>query len=172
MASPKGGLSEKKVLVAQSCLTFCNPHGLQPGGLLCPWNSPGKNIGVGSRSLLQGIFLTQGLSPGLLHCRQTLYPLSHQGSPWVALTHPKSPPALPATNQSGKDGVSVFTASQAHSPSFQPDCQPPVCLAALVSDLMQITDLGWGPWSQTTPEVFREPGPVYGDPVCPEVVAA
>ena len=44
---------------------------------LCPWNSPGKNTGVGCHSLLQGIFLTQGLNPGLLHCRQTLYRLSH-----------------------------------------------------------------------------------------------
>ena len=49
--------------------------------LLCPWNSPGKSSGVGSHFLLQGIFLTQGLNPGLLHCRQILYHLSHQGSP-------------------------------------------------------------------------------------------
>ena len=48
-------------------------HGLQPAKLLCPWNSPGKNTGVGSHSLLQGIFLTQGSNPGLLHCRQILY---------------------------------------------------------------------------------------------------
>ena len=47
----------------------------------CPWDSPGKNIGVGCHFLLQGIFPTQGSNPGLLHCRQTLYPLSHQGSP-------------------------------------------------------------------------------------------
>ena len=42
---------------------------------------PGKNIAVGSHSLLQGIFPTQGLNPGLLHCRQIHYYLSHQGSP-------------------------------------------------------------------------------------------
>ena len=47
---------------------------------LCPWNSPGKNAGVASRSLLQGSFLTQESNPGLLHCRQILYCLSHQGS--------------------------------------------------------------------------------------------
>ena len=47
----------------------------------CPWDSPGKNTEVSSHSLLQGIFLTQGLNPGLLHCRQILYCLSHQGSP-------------------------------------------------------------------------------------------
>ena len=49
-----------------------------------PWtvpHSPGKNTGVGCRFLLQGIFLTQGLNLGLLHCRWILYHLSHQGSP-------------------------------------------------------------------------------------------
>ena len=49
--------------------------------LLCPWDFPGKNTGVGYHFLLQGIYLTQGLKPGLVHCRQTLYLLSHQGSP-------------------------------------------------------------------------------------------
>ena len=52
------------------------PHGLKPTRLPCPWNSPGKNTGVGSHSLLQGIFLTQGLNLGLLHCRQIPYYLS------------------------------------------------------------------------------------------------
>ena len=56
-------------------------HG--PVRLLCPRNSPGKNTGVGCHALLQGFFPTQGLNPGPPHCRQTLYPLSHQGySPW------------------------------------------------------------------------------------------
>ena len=48
--------------------------------LLCPWNSPGTNTGVGSHSLLQRIFLTQESNPGLLHHRQILYHLSHQRS--------------------------------------------------------------------------------------------
>ena len=64
-----------KVRVAQLCLI------LRPHGLYSPWNSPGQNTGVGSLSLLQGIFSTQGLNPGLLHCRQILYQLSHKGSP-------------------------------------------------------------------------------------------
>ena len=50
-------------------------------GLYSPWNSPGQNTGVGSLSLLQGIFPTQGSNPGLLHCRWILYQLSHKGSP-------------------------------------------------------------------------------------------
>ena len=57
------------------------PHWLYLGRFHCPWNSPGKNIGVGSHSLLYKIFLTQGSNPGLPHCRQILYPLSHQGNP-------------------------------------------------------------------------------------------
>ena len=48
---------------------------------LCPWNFPRKNTGVSSRSILQGIYPTQGSNPGLLHCRQILYHLSHQGKP-------------------------------------------------------------------------------------------
>ena len=67
------------VTVTQSCSTLC-PHGLEPARLLCPWNSPGKNIGVGYHFLLQQIFPTQGWNMGLLHCRQILYHLSHQGS--------------------------------------------------------------------------------------------
>ena len=57
------------------------PHELQPTRLLHPWDFPGQNTGVSCHFLLQEIFLTQGLNPGLLHCRQTLYRLSHQGSP-------------------------------------------------------------------------------------------
>ena len=55
------------------------PHGLQPTRLLCPWDFPGKNTRVGCHFLLQGIFPTQGSNPGLLHFRQMLYHLSHQG---------------------------------------------------------------------------------------------
>ena len=61
---------------------------LRPHRLSSPWNSPGQNTGVGSLSLLQGIFPTQGSNPGLPHCRRILYQLSHKGSPrilvWVA----------------------------------------------------------------------------------------
>ena len=53
------------------------PYGPYPTRLLCPWESPGKKTGVGSHSLLQGIFLTQGLNLGLLHCRQILYHLKY-----------------------------------------------------------------------------------------------
>ena len=52
------------------------PFGLQPARLLCPWDSPGENTGVGCRFLLKGIFLTRGSNRSLLchlHCRQILY---------------------------------------------------------------------------------------------------
>ena len=64
-----------------SCPTLLRPRGLWPTRLLRPWDSPGKNTGVGCHFLLQGIFPTQGSNPGLPHCRQTLWSLSHQGSP-------------------------------------------------------------------------------------------
>ena len=53
---------------------------LWPHGLYSPWTSPGQNTGMGSRSLLQGIFPIQGSNPCLPHCRQILYQLSHKGN--------------------------------------------------------------------------------------------
>ena len=75
------------VLVTQSCGIFCEFMCCSPSRLLCPWNSTGKNTGVGSHSLLQGIFPTQWLNPGLLHCRQVFYCLSHQGSLIILMYH-------------------------------------------------------------------------------------
>ena len=72
--------AEKWKWLTQSSLTLW-PRGPQLTRLLCPWNSPGKNTGVGSHSFLLEIFPTQGSNLGLLHCRQILYCLSHQGSP-------------------------------------------------------------------------------------------
>ena len=54
---------------------------LQPHGLYSPWNFPGQNTGEGSLFFLQGIFPTQELNRGLLHCRRILYQLSYEGSP-------------------------------------------------------------------------------------------
>ena len=55
------------------------PHALQPARLPCPWDSPGESTGVVCHALLQGLFLTQGLNLGVLHCRQILSHRSHQG---------------------------------------------------------------------------------------------
>ena len=70
-------------LESESCSVVSNS--LQPHELHSSWNSPGQNTGVGSRFLLQRIFLTQGLNQGLSHCRWILYQLSHQGSPSKSL---------------------------------------------------------------------------------------
>ena len=52
-----------------SRVQLLDPQGLWPDRLLCPWNSPGKNTGVGCHFLLQGILPTQELNPSFLHCR-------------------------------------------------------------------------------------------------------
>ena len=52
-----------------------------PARILCPWGFSRQEYWVGFHALLQGILLTQGSNPGLLHCRWVLYHLSHQGSP-------------------------------------------------------------------------------------------
>ena len=93
--------------VNELCLTLCDP-------VDCPWNSPGQNTGVGSLSLLQGIFPTQGSNPGLLHCRWFLYQLKHKWSPkileWVAYTF---------SSRSSNTGI------EPGSPALQVDSLPP-----------------------------------------------
>ena len=61
---------------------------------LCPWDFPGKNTGVGCHSLLQGIFLIQGLTLHLLHWQTDSLPLSHLGSPAFMSSSPNWPPVL------------------------------------------------------------------------------
>ena len=68
-------------LVVQSCPTLCDPVNCSLQGSSVHGDSPGKNIGVSCRALLQGVFPTQGSNPDLLHCRQILYQLIYQGSP-------------------------------------------------------------------------------------------
>ena len=67
-------------LDAKSCPTLCNPMDYNCQAPLSMGFSR-QEYGMGCHLLLQGIFLTQGLNPGLLHCRQILYCLSHQGNP-------------------------------------------------------------------------------------------
>ena len=108
-------------------------HSLLPHGLQSPWNSPGQNTGMGSLSLLQGIFPIQGSNPGLLHCRQILYQLSPKGAQeyWsrqpilspVDLPDPGFEPGSPALAvdsllPGGSDGKSVCL--QCGRPGFDP----------------------------------------------------
>ena len=78
-------------------------NSLQPQVLYSAWDSPGQNIGVGSHSLLQGIFPTQGPNLGLLHCRQILYQLSYQENSrileWIA--YPSSSRSSWSRNRTG-----------------------------------------------------------------------
>ena len=68
--------------IAQSCPALCDPMDYSPPGSFVHKDSLGKNTGVGCYTFLQGTFPTQGSNPGLPHCRQILYYLSHQGSPY------------------------------------------------------------------------------------------
>ena len=68
-----------QLLVAQSCPILCNTKDSSLPVSSVHGVLQAKNTGVGCHSLLQGIFLTQGSNPGLLHCKQILYHLSHQG---------------------------------------------------------------------------------------------
>ena len=89
-------------LVSQSCTSLCDPMDCSLPGCSVHGDSPGKNTGMRCHALLQGIFSTQGLNPGLLHCRQILYHLRHQGSPrilqWIA--YPFSRGRSPGSNWS------------------------------------------------------------------------
>ena len=81
----------------QSCLTLCDPHELYSlPGTSVHGDCPGKNTGVDCLALLQRIFPTQRLNPGLPYCKQILYYLSHQGSPgileWVAYPFSRGTP--------------------------------------------------------------------------------
>ena len=78
-------------LVTQSCPTLCDPIDSSPPGSSVHGDSPGKNTGMGCHFLLQGIFPTQGLNPGLPCCRQILYQQSHQGRPipYLYVCNPK-----------------------------------------------------------------------------------
>ena len=89
------------VYESESCSVMSDP--LQPLDLYNPWNSPGQNTEVGNLSLLQGIFPTQGLNPGLPHWKWSLYQLSHKGSPrilkWVV--YPFSSRSFQPMNRTG-----------------------------------------------------------------------
>ena len=95
-------------LVAQSCLTLCDPTDCSPPGFFVHGDSPGTNTGIGCIGLLQGIFPTQGLNPAILHDRRILYHVRHRGSPsilhvvvymfpcyWLNSSHALLPPLCP-----------------------------------------------------------------------------
>ena len=87
--------------VTESCSVMSDSLG--PYELYSPWNSPSQNTGAGSLSLLQGIFPTQESNPGLSHCRQILYQLSHKGSPRILerVAYPFSSGSFRPRNRTG-----------------------------------------------------------------------
>ena len=84
-AKKKKKIMFNKFYLFESRSVVCDS--LSPHGRYNPWNFPDQNTGVGSNSLLQGIFPTQGSNPGLLHCRRILHQLSNQGSPRMFRLH-------------------------------------------------------------------------------------
>ena len=101
--------------VAQSCLTLCDPMDCSLQGSSVHGIFQARVLEWVAISVSWGIFLTQGWNPGLPHCRQTLYRLSHQGSPflWEWCVHSK--PRLQPTS-------CIFRASLGAPPSCPEDC--------------------------------------------------
>ena len=98
---------QRKCVSHSAMANSLQPRGLQPARLLCPWNSPGKNTGVGSHSLLQAISQTQGSNLGLLHFRWILYHLSHQGSPQSIIKSPHHS-LLKQSGREAQEGICVY----------------------------------------------------------------
>ena len=108
-----------EVLVIQLCLTLCNPMNCNLPGSSVHWDSPGKNTGEGSHSLLQGIFLIHGSNLGLLHCRQIPYHLGHQGSPSNAWDYP----CFETVKRLGFEELK-FTVSQTETKDYRGSANP------------------------------------------------
>ena len=103
---------EVKVKATQSCPTLHDPMDYTVHGIL-------QNIGVGSLSLLQGIFPTQGANPGLLYCRQILYQLSYQGSPTLGQNLPQDKTTIFFFNRNISYTFSTQSCASCHSYSWQ-----------------------------------------------------
>ena len=138
-------LQEVEVLVAWLCRTLCDPTDHSPTRLLCPWDFPGKNTGVGGHSLLQGIFPIRGLNPHLLHSRQILYRSEPPEKPNLINGGPEgsegtcceSQMGLPSEPQRSREQGSTVTCPRSHDSlgtllfffsSFYHICLSCVCL--------------------------------------------
>ena len=135
-------------------------NSLWPHGLHSPWNSPGQKTGVGSLSLLQGIFPTQGLNPGLPHSRWILYQLSHKGSPrileWVA--YPLSSGSSWPKNQTGVSCIAggVFISWDTREAPFMCMCTYnfDLCIEFRVYLILNISILYLHPSHPTAATIF------------------
>ena len=124
-------------LVAQSCLTLCNPMDCSPPGSSVCGDSPGKNTGLGCHALLRGILPTQGSNPGLLQCRWILYQLSYPGSPPSSVSQFLLPNSVPLSTPG--PGASLRG-------SVSPEPKPPPQLLLTLGECWPpgFTGMGWG----------------------------
>ena len=106
-------------------------NSLRPHGLYSPWNSPGRYTGVSSLSLLQGIFPTQALNPGLPHCRRILYQLSYQGSAMCLRSPHSDPPYLPNCIEQPQLVLLKYQSKKPHTP-------PLSCLCSLLRSQVSV----------------------------------
>ena len=119
--------------VAQLCLTLCDPR------LLCPWDFPGKNTGVGCHALLQGIFLTQASNLSLLHRQVDSLPLNYQGNPekmfnvfnYVTVTMPD----IPHITIWGKCHSTSDFEQKWGIPGSAPSCPDPSSVRVILSNI-------------------------------------
>ena len=137
--------SPPQVKVDQLCPTLWDPMDYT----YSPWNSPGQNTALGSLSLLQGTFPTQGLNPGLPHSRQIIYQLSHQGSPriqeWVA--YPFSRGSSQPRNQTGVSCIAgEFSSSWAMKEALEPTLRSPATSSAGLGPGVQVGPLQRWAW--------------------------
>ena len=138
------------------------PHlldSLQPHGLYSPWNSPDQNTGVGSLSLLQGIFPTPGSNPGLPHGRQILYQLTCQGSPRTLeqVAYPFSRGSSGPRNQTGSPALQAdsLRTELSHLTAASLEAQ-------LVKNLPAMWRPGFNPWVGKVPwRRKRLPTPIF-----------
>ena len=141
-----------KVLVAQSCPTL-RPHGVWPAKLLCPWDSPGKNTGVGKPFRFPGNLPSwpRDWSWSLLNCRQIQH-LSHLGIMELTLSHLYSCPPPPF--QHTYHFISNFSSS--YSPPGAP------LVAQLVKNPPAMEKPGFDPWVGKIPSRRAwQPTPVF-----------
>ena len=144
------------VLIASVVSNPVRPHGRQPARLRCPWDSPGKNTGVGCCAVLQGVFLTQGSIARLLHGRWALYSLSRLGSP------PRLVPLFPTLPRNSHPVFGLQSCPA--TPIFQSPAQPsPLNSSGVARPLPRITTGGSGrhrsvnTWKTTLPANSRLP---------------
>ena len=142
-------LRKQSCLVDSVVFDSVRPHRLQPARLFCPWDSLGKNIGVGCHALLQGIFLTQGSNPGLLHCRQILYHWATREAPYIHIhtdTHTDFPGGSDSKASAYNAGDLGSIPGLGRSPREEPRGNP-LQYSCLENFHRRRSLVGYSPWS-------------------------